>query len=316
MSALVVVFYWLLSMGVAGGAVGLAVMLVRRIFRLPGKYACLLWLIPAARLILPIAPGWKYGLAALVARFTTVTVPVGGRLSALNGVMAAEDYGVTEMTFKTEVLGTVFTVGAIIWAAGVAALAALFILVYRSSKRVAGRSRLLRDGVYVSGEVGAPALYGVVYPRIIIPSYLADDAATLRWAELHERTHISRRDNLTRLVAVGIACLHWFNPLAWLFLKSFLSDCELACDEAVLRALDSGAVTGSSAEYASALLACAKSGARADRLAGNIAPSFGGADTKTRIMRILSYRRLTAASALCFAAFFVTLAITLLTNAG
>ena len=30
------------------------------------------------------------------------------------------------------------------------------------------------------------------------------------------------------------ATVHWFNPLSWFFLKKFLEETELACDEQVL----------------------------------------------------------------------------------
>ena len=52
---------------------------------------------------------------------------------------------------------------------------------------------------------------------------------------LHERTHIRRGDPLTKPLFYAVACLHWFNPLAWLAFREFERDMEAACDEAAVR---------------------------------------------------------------------------------
>lgn len=52
---------------------------------------------------------------------------------------------------------------------------------------------------------------------------------------LHEQTHIRRGDPLTKPLFYAVACLHWFNPLAWLAFCTFERDMEAACDEAAVR---------------------------------------------------------------------------------
>ena len=46
------------------------------------------------------------------------------------------------------------------------------------------------------------------------------------------------------------------------------------------------------------------------------ASAFGGAKTHLRIENILSYKKLTLVSSLCFAAFFIVVGITIITNAA
>ena len=96
-----------------------------------------------------------------------------------------------------------------------------------------------------------------------------------------------------------------FNPFSWIFLKAFLADLELSCDERVLVKL--GAER--SKEYASALLEC-KQGATV------FASAFGGARIRTRIENILSFKKLTWISLVAFIALISVIFYVLLTNAG
>lgn len=51
----------------------------------------------------------------------------------------------------------------------------------------------------------------------------------------HEFTHIARGDLLIKLAADFIGCVHWFNPLVYLFPFWLEKVSELACDERVVR---------------------------------------------------------------------------------
>lgn len=85
--------------------------------------------------------------------------------------------------------------------------------------------------------VAAPALYGLLRPRLLLPpgliARLTDDE--LRHVVLHELGHWRRRDLLAQELMHAAAVLHWFNPLAWIASRLARIDCELACDEFVLR---------------------------------------------------------------------------------
>lgn len=53
----------------------------------------------------------------------------------------------------------------------------------------------------------------------------------------HEAAHIRHLDALKKL-CLTISCVcHWFNPLVWLMAALACRDMELACDEAVVRAV-------------------------------------------------------------------------------
>lgn len=114
-----------------------------------------------------------------------------------------------------------------------------------------------------------------------------------------------RGDNLIRLLALLTICVHWFNPLAWLFLKLLFADLELACDEAVLRKCEER----QRKEYAHSLLSSVEK-------RSVFASFFGGAKIRLRVENILSYKKITAISAVGFAALLIAIAYILLTNAA
>ena len=122
---------------------------------------------------------------------------------------------------------------------------------------------------------------------------------------LHEKMHIRRADNLWRILAFLIVAVHWFNPLCWVFLKLFLEDIELSCDERVLVKLGEHRAK----EYALSLLESGQS-------VTIFASAFGGAKIRTRIENILSFRNITWFSLAVFVSLIVTIFYVLLTNAG
>ena len=107
------------------------------------------------------------------------------------------------------------------------------------------------------------------------------------------------------MIAFLIVAVHWFNPFSWMFLKAFLADLELSCDERVLVKLGADR----SKEYASVLLD-SKQGATV------FTSAFGGARIRTRIENILSFKKLTWISLAAFIALISVIFYVLLTNAG
>ena len=122
---------------------------------------------------------------------------------------------------------------------------------------------------------------------------------------LHEKTHIRRLDNLWRVLVFIIAAAHWFNPLCWVFLKLFLTDLELSCDEYVLIKLGDNRAK----EYALALL----EGRQSKTV---FTSAFGGAKIRIRIENILSFKKMTWFSFTVFITLIVIIFYALLTNAG
>ncbi len=84
----------------------------------------------------------------------------------------------------------------------------------------------------------SPMLVGLFRPKIILPTAELSEQ-DFYYTILHELIHYRRMDLLYKWLVQFTVCLHWFNPLVWLMGREVNRTCELACDEAVLRELDS-----------------------------------------------------------------------------
>ncbi len=105
--------------------------------------------------------------------------------------------------------------------------------------------RKLRIGkrvpLYESAGTDIPMLIGFWRPRIYLPQALLEQM-TGRENDIclilhHELVHYKRKDIWYKWLFQAALCVHWFNPLVYVFSHKFNVDCELACDETVLKIL-------------------------------------------------------------------------------
>lgn len=88
-----------------------------------------------------------------------------------------------------------------------------------------------------SAAAGSPMLVGVIRPVIWLSERPMNDA-DLGYALCHELTHWRRKDLWVKWAAALTACIHWFNPAAWYLIYALDRDCELSCDEQVIKGLN------------------------------------------------------------------------------
>ena len=95
-----------------------------------------------------------------------------------------------------------------------------------------------RLATYVHPKVQSPMLIGIVNPKIILPVNFNQLNAQEQQAIInHEQYHHQRGDLQCNLLAYGVLCLFWFNPICWLAYRRFHDDQELACDAHVTQSL-------------------------------------------------------------------------------
>lgn len=300
------VFYWIFNMSITAALTGVLIMLVRLIKKIPRRLTVFLWVIPFLRMTFPFGLNSPYSLMSLLSKITTKTVVVyqptdDVAFSMMNSVMAADTY--FPITYKVNILENIFRVAAVIWIIVSLAILLMLVVTYFTTIYEIKDSTHLRDNVYLSEKIISPAVYGIVKPKIILPASYKDRDVDL--VILHEKTHIRSFDNLWRIIAFVVGAVHWFNPLCWLFLKGFLTDLELSCDERVLTKLGPNRAK----EYALSLLE-SRQGTTV------FASAFGGAKIRTRIENILSFKKLTWLSFTVFVALIGVIFYVLLTNAG
>ena len=300
------VFYWIFNMSITAAITGGLIILVRLIKKIPRRMTVFLWIIPFLRMAFPFGLNSPYSLMSLLSKITTKTIVVYQptddlAFSMMNSIMAADTY--FPITYKVNVLENIFSVASVIWIIVLLAILLTLVVTYFTTIYEIRDSTHLRDNIYLSEKIISPAVYGIVKPKIILPAFYKNREVDL--IILHEKAHIRSFDNMWRVIAFIIVAVHWFNPLCWLFLKMFLADLELSCDERVLAKLGADRAK----EYASSLLE-SRQGTTV------FASAFGGAKIRTRIENILSFKKLTWLSFTMFVALMGVIFYVLLTNAG
>ena len=153
---------------------------------------------------------------------------------------------------------------------------------------------------------------GLVQPVIYLSSGL--DPESRKVVLCHERVHLQRRDYLFKPAALLICCVHWFNPLVWLAFYLMNMDCEMSCDEKVVKLLGEE----SKKIYSYTLLEEASGGEWKRYRGGSICAllSFGEDHVKNRIRHVLDYRKPPFWVMIGAAAVIVVLVVCLCSNPG
>ena len=289
-----------LTAGLSASVLILAVILARlALYKAPKRYICLLWLLVGLRLLIPftvesrlslqpdqsavtqlgavvlpqqqvpapVAPGQNSDPvtrpSAPLTENAPATAPSTDSLSP--DVAAAPDYGV---------------IAAWVWILGAGGMLAYATISYHALKRKLRWAVPLARGVFEDASVRSPFLLGYLKPRIYLPSQAAEYREHIL---AHERCHIRRGDNWTKLIGFICLALHWYNPMVWLAYSLLSRDTEMACDEAVIRTMD----TQQRKAYSAALLSCA-----AGRQRFSACPvAFGEDNVKQRILKVLHYKK-------------------------
>ncbi len=300
----------------------LAVMLARLLLRRAPKWiSVLLWGIAALRLICPFFVESPFSLVPEAPAITAAALPgfdAGGKESAaaeeaLQGTGALPEGGnVNYMTSPTggqagdhhledhlpanENHFSAADVSTGIWLTGLSFLAGYSVFSWLRLRNRLKTAVILRNRVYISEKISSPFVFGLLRPKIYLPSGM--DENSLEYVIAHEEAHIQRLDHWWKLLGVLLLSVHWFNPLVWLSYVLFCRDVELACDEKVIRKLDRSRL----ADYSQALLNCSI----AHKSIAACPLSFGEIGVKVRVKSILSYKKpafwvILAAAAVCIA---------------
>ena len=170
------------------------------------------------------------------------------------------------------------------------------------------RFRFSRDPrICMSNSHRAPLTFGVFRPTVLLPEDLPVGDAQFQLILAHELAHIRRKDCLRKLLLTVCLCLYWWNPLVWLMVWLANRDMELACDEAVLRALGPDCKKA----YALTLLDMAQRNPKSAPLCSGFAKS----SAEERIRAILCFKRIPAWVGIFVSVLFVLTASAFTTQA-
>lgn len=300
------IFYTVLNMSITSSVVGLVILAIRRMNFIPKLAVYWLWSFVLIKLLLPFSISSRTSLLNLAGSFVKRLVPLPGtenaniRLSMSNSIGAAKTY--FPVTYTND-LDNIFGTAAVIWAVGALSGLLLTLGIYLLSHRQTKRIVHYKDNIYTGGIISEPVTIGLINQKILVPlEYLEDPR--LNYIILHENVHVRRHDNIIRCFAIITACLHWFNPLVWSFLKAFTDDMEFTCDRRAVKSLSEPDRKG----YASALLSVG-TGSNYSLFA-----AFGKSEIRARVLNVINYKRLSALTLVLLIFFVAAASAVLLTN--
>ena len=184
-----------------------------------------------------------------------------------------------------------FRVIAMVWLFGMAGFMGYHAFSYLRMRnrlhRPDGGVRQVEPGICEIDGGHLSFVMGLVHPVIYLSSGLDPESRNV--VLCHERVHLQRRDYLFKPAALLICCVHWFNPLVWLAFYLMNMDCEMSCDEKVVKLLGEE----SKKIYSYTLLEEVSGGEWKRYRGGSICAllSFGEDHVKNRIRHVLDYRK-------------------------
>lgn len=304
-------FLNIVNMSISASWIVLAVLLLRLLLKKAPKWINgILWGIVGLRLIMPFS---FESIFSLIPSSETISkAPDSPRPHFESGVTIIDnqvnDYlgehyyeGVTRPTGH---FADITTILAIVWIVGIVLLLAYTIISYSRVKNKIGTAVLLRDNIYQSENVVSPFVLGIIKPKIYLPFNMNEQ--DMSHVIAHENAHIHRKDHWWKPFGFLVLTLHWFNPLMWLGYVLLCRDIELACDEKVIKELN----TEQKADYSQALLTCSVN----RRMIAACPIAFGEVGVKNRVKSVLNYKKPTFWIVMTAIVASVVVAVCFLTN--
>ena len=306
------IFLHLLNRSIAAGWMILGVLLLRILLKKASKgMCCVLWALVGIRLICPVSFESVLSLIpsaqTLPREILLADEPaIESGFAVLDNVVnpAVADSFRPNAGVSVNPLQVLAYVASRLWIMGVAVMLLYALLSCFRLRRQVRTAMKLEGNLWLCDTVESPFIFGILFPRIYMPSDLEE--AQLVCITAHERAHLKRRDHWWKPFGYLLLSVYWFQPLCWIAWFFLCRDIELACDERVVREMDGE----EKKKYAEVLLKCSM-----PRHMISACPlAFGEVGVKERVKGVLQYKkpafRLTAAAVLaCGAA-----AVCFLTN--
>ena len=279
------IFLQVLNGSLAVFWVVLGILLLRLLLRKTPKWIhCLLWSIAALRLLIPVSIQSNFSLLpsaqVLPTDITTTATPaIYSGIPTVDG--AVNPLFTAELAPQTNALPQLLNCAGWIWLAGVAVMLLISAISWLRLRLRLRISLPLGNRVYLCDCIDSPFVFGILIPKIYLPSSLEE--AQRPFVLAHEQAHIRRRDHWWKPLGYLLLSAHWFNPLLWVSYILLCRDIEQACDDKVVRAMSSAEKKG----YSEALLSCSLR----NRLITVCPVTFGEVGVKTRIRGVLNYKK-------------------------
>lgn len=297
-------------MTIMGSILGVMLFLLRRVKKIPRRFVYGFYSIIYIRLLCPF--GLSNGFSFLnlfpknMIRLVNVSreVPKEWEYDLLitNFMQQAESY--EPLVLESDGVTRFFEIASTLWLLVSTILFLGYSIMYLLARKEINKAELLHDHIYQSDAVNVPMAVGIIKPRIVLPVNIQESDRYIKYLIAHEETHIRRKDNLWRILAIFITCIHWFNPFVWIILNYFFIDMELACDEKTIHNYNAS----ERMDYAATLLEFAS------KEPTIYATSFSGGSVKIRMKRVIYFKKLTVFVSFLYIILFSILVVFFLSN--
>ena len=305
-------FLTILNMSITASYIALAVIIFRFLLcKAPKTLTVLMWAAVGIRLILPFS---FESVLSLIPSAKTVpeniihtTAPyIDSGISYLNQTVNPIISGNFSPNTGDSVnpLQIWLFVAAIIWVIGIIAMLIYTLVSYFKIEIKVREAVKLQDNIYLCDNIASPFIFGVIKPKIYLPSDINEK--DIKFVTAHEKAHIKRLDHLWKPLSFLLLTIYWFNPVLWVAYVLLCKDIEFACDEAVIKLMGSDIKKS----YSQALLNCSVP----KHLITACPLAFGETGVKSRIKSVLNYKKPTVWIIAACLVLSIVLGVCFLTN--
>ncbi len=211
--------------------------------RYGAKWRVLIWILLAARLLLPFRielPAALIQVPVVENRPIAYSYQTGGYVQDTAPSPDGKTLYLPEATNTVSL--SLYDLIFLLWLVGAAAYFAFHIINYIVFVcRIHGKRKAFdvqaRLPVFVYDGIAGPLLYGYFKPYILLP-HVNFSVEELSMVLCHEQMHHRRGDLWVKLLLLAANAVHWFNPMVYFAVRRANRDLEYACDEAVLQGMD------------------------------------------------------------------------------
>lgn len=283
-----IAFVKILNMSITASWLVLAVIFLRFILKKAPKWIRgILWGFVAIRLICPFS---LESVFSLIPSTETIDMTVYSERPYIDtGVFVVDssinnylgDHYFEGVTVPANNASHILTYLCIIWIIGIIVMLFYTLVSYIRIFRKVREAVSVRENIWICDQISTPFIFGIVCPRIYLPSAMAD--IDKEYVILHEQAHLRRKDHIWKPIGFLILSVYWFNPVLWMAYVLLCKDIELACDEKVVRQLG----TEIKKPYSEALINCS-----APRKMISVCPlAFGENNVEERIKGVLNFKK-------------------------
>ncbi len=283
------IFLSLLNMSITATWIALAVIVFRLFLKKSPKYIrVILWGLVAVRLICPISIESIFSLVpsaqTIPSDFAYSSAPtIESNILIIDtaAAYAIENMFTPDPTNSVNPLQVITFVASIVWIVGMCIMLLYSLISYLRIKRKVSTSINIKENIYICDEITTPFIFGLLKPRIYIPS--TTNEYDIQYIIAHEKAHLKRLDHIWKPLGFLLLTIYWFNPVLWIAYTLLCRDIEFACDEKVIKEMGAEIKV----PYSDALVNCSIS----HKMLLACPLAFGEVGVKQRIKSVLNYKK-------------------------